>query len=130
MAATAGVRLTGRIGIGVLTRPLPGDLTAEAPAETGRREKRSRLLPAQVVLYVVMARAVFRDGYAEVTRRLTGGLRFMRAWHKEWAVPATVAISRARDRLDEAPLKMLCPSGWRCHWPWRHRPVRGSESAG
>ena len=47
MAATAGVRLTDRIGIGVLTRLLPGDLTAEIPAETGRQQKRSRLLPAQ-----------------------------------------------------------------------------------
>jgi hypothetical protein len=33
-----------------------------------------------------MAMAVFRDGYAEVMRRLTGGLQFMRAWHKEWVV--------------------------------------------
>jgi hypothetical protein len=54
-----------------------------------------------------MAMAVFRDGYEEVMRRLTGGLQFMRAWHKEWAVPTTGAISQARDRLGEAPLKML-----------------------
>ena len=57
--------------------------------------------------YFVMAMAVFRDGHEEVMRRLTGGLQFMRAWHKEWAVPTTGAISQARDRLGEAPLKML-----------------------
>jgi hypothetical protein len=51
--------------------------------------------------------AVFRDGYEGVMRRLTGGLQFMRAWHKEWVVPTTRAISKARDRLGEAPLKML-----------------------
>jgi hypothetical protein len=54
--------------------------------ETGRREKRyvfCLLMP----WYFVMGRAVFRDGYAEVKRRLTGGLPFMRAWHKEWVVP-------------------------------------------
>jgi Insertion element 4 transposase N-terminal len=55
----------------------------------------------------VMAMAVFRDGYEEVMRRLTGGLQFMRAWQREWAVPTTGAISQARDRVGEAPLKML-----------------------
>ena len=40
-------------------------------------------------------------------RRLTGGLQFMRAWQQEWVVPTTGAISQARDRLGEAPLKML-----------------------
>jgi hypothetical protein len=51
--------------------------------------------------------AVFPDGYAQVMRGATGGLQFMRAWHKEWAVPTTGAISPARDRPGEAPLKML-----------------------
>jgi hypothetical protein len=48
----------------------------------------------------------FPDGYEEVMRRLTWGPQFMRAWHKEWAVPTTGAISQARDRLGEAALKM------------------------
>jgi Insertion element 4 transposase N-terminal/Transposase DDE domain len=106
-AAVLGGRLTDRIGIGVLTRLVPRDLVDEVLAETGRREKRSRLLPAHVVVYFVMAMAVFRDGYEEVMRRLTGGLLFMRAWRQEWAVPTTGAISQARERLGEAPLKML-----------------------
>jgi hypothetical protein len=91
----------------VLTRLVPRDLVDEVLAETGRRQKRSRLLPAHVVVYFVMAMAVFRDGYEEVMRRLAGGLQFMRVWQKEWAVPTTGAISQARDRLGEAPLKML-----------------------
>jgi len=37
--------------------------------------------------YFVTAEAVFRDGHGEVLRRPTGGLQFMRAWHKEWVVP-------------------------------------------
>ena len=57
--------------------------------------------------YVVMTRAVFRNGYEELMRRLTAGLQFMRAWHKEWVMPTTGAISPARDRPAEAPLKML-----------------------
>ena len=106
-AVSGGGQLTDRIGIGVLTRLVPRDLVDEVLAETGRRQKRSRLLPAHVVVYFVMAMAIFRDGYEEVMRRLTGGLQFMRAWQKEWVVPTTGAISQARDRLGEAPLKML-----------------------
>ena len=105
--SAAGGRLTDRIAIGVLTRLVPRDLVDEVLAGTGRREKRSRLLPAHVVVYFVMAMAVFRDGYEEVTRRLTGGLAFMRAWRRDWAVPSTGAISQARERLGEAPLKVL-----------------------
>jgi hypothetical protein len=104
---TVDGRLTDKIGIGVLTRLIPRDAVDEVLAETGRREKRSRLLPAHVVVYFVIAMAVFRDGYEEVMRRLVGGLQFMRAWRKEWSVPTTGAISQARDRLGEAPLKAL-----------------------
>ena len=43
----------------------------------------------------------------EVMRRLVGGLQFMRAWRKEWSVPTTGAISQARERLGEAPMKAL-----------------------
>jgi hypothetical protein len=103
----ASGRLTDRIGIGVLTRLVPRDLVDEVLTETGRREKRSRLLPAHVVVYFVMAMAIFRDGYEEVMRRLVGGLQFMSTWQKEWAVPTTGAISQARERLGEAPLKLL-----------------------
>ena len=103
----AGGRLTDRIGIGALTRAVPRDLVNEVLAETRRREKRSRLLPAHVVVYFVMAMAIFRDGYEEVMRRLTGGLQFMRVWSQDWSVPTTGAISQARERLGEAPVKML-----------------------
>lgn len=103
----SGARLTDRIGIGVLTRMVPRDTVDEVLAETGRREKRSRLLPAHVMVYFVLAMTIFGDGYEEVMRRLIGGLQFMRAWRKEWSVPTTGAISQARDRLGEAPLKLL-----------------------
>src|SRR5258707_8969050 len=108
---TPGGLLTDRIGIGVLTRLVPRDLVDEVLAETGRREKRSRLLPAHVVVYFVMAMAVFRDGYEEVIRRLAGGLAFMRAWRKDWAVPTTRAISQGRERLGEGPGKALFGRG-------------------
>ncbi len=79
----------------------------EVLTETGKREKRDRLLPAHVVVYFVVALAVFRDGYEEVLRRLVGGLRFMAVWRDEWTVPLTSALSQARERLAEEPLKLL-----------------------
>jgi len=65
MAATGSVRLTDRIGIGVLTRLVPRDLIDEMLTENGGREKRSRVLPAHVV--------VFRDGRGGLPGRPWGG---------------------------------------------------------
>jgi hypothetical protein len=101
----AGGLLTDWIGIGVLTRLVPRWARCWPRGAGG--EKRSRLLPAHVVVYFVMAMAIFRDGYEEVMRQLTGGLAFMRPWRKDWAVPTTGAISQARERLCEAPVKAL-----------------------
>jgi hypothetical protein len=100
-------RLTDHLSIGVLTRTVPRFIVDEVLAETGRKEKRSRLLPAHVVVYFVMALALFRDGYDEVMRALVHGLRFARTWSQAWQVPSTGAMSQARVRLGEAPLKEL-----------------------
>jgi hypothetical protein len=102
------VKLTDRISIGVLTRLVPRDLVDEVIAESGRREKRSRLLPAHVVVYYVLALALFfGEAYEEVMRRLVGGLRFLKNWENVWKVPTTSAISQARSRLGAAPLAAL-----------------------
>lgn len=100
-------RLTDHLSIGVLTKTVPRFIIDEVLAETGRKEKRSRLLPAHVVVYFVMALALFRDGYDEVMRQLVHGLRFARTWSTHWAVPTTGALAQARTRLGEAPLQQL-----------------------
>ena len=102
-----GSRLTDHLSIGVLTKTVPRYLVDEVLAETGKKEKRSRLLPAHVVVYFVMALALFRDGYDEVLRALVHGLRFARTWSNAWQVPTPGAISQARVRLGEAPVKAL-----------------------
>jgi len=43
-------QLTDRIGLGVLTRLVHRDLVDEVLADTGRTERRRRLLPARVVV--------------------------------------------------------------------------------
>ena len=48
-------RLTDRIGLGVRTRLVHRDLVDEVLTDTGRTERRRRLLPARVVVYFVLA---------------------------------------------------------------------------
>jgi len=55
----------------------------------------------------VLALSLFTDGYEEVIRKLVNGLRFARVWSRQWTVPTTAALSRARTRLGEAPLRAL-----------------------
>jgi hypothetical protein len=101
-------RLTDRIGIGVIAKFVTRDLVDEVINNTGRVERRSRLLPARVVVYYVLALTLFYgDAYEEVMRKLVNGLRFLRSWRSEWQVPTTGAISQARLRLGEEPLKEL-----------------------
>jgi hypothetical protein len=107
-AAVSGVRLTDRVGVGVLTRLVDRDLVDEVLVETGRMEKRSRLLPARVVVYYVMGLCLFfGESYEEVMRLLVNGLRFLGTWRKDWTVPTTGAISQARRRLGPEPLRVL-----------------------
>jgi flagellar biosynthesis protein FliP len=82
----------------VLTKFVPRFLVDEVIAECGVTERRVRLLPAHVVVYFVMALAIFVDGYAEVIRSLVHGLRFARTWSHQWTIPSTAAISQARER--------------------------------
>ncbi|MFD8708821.1 IS4 family transposase [Kitasatospora sp. NPDC059648] len=101
----AGERLSDRIAIGVLTRTFPPGLVDEVIAETGRAEQRSRLLPARVVVYFVLAMCLFfGQGYEEVARLLGEGLGDGR---RSWRVPTTAAIGRARRRLGPEPLRVL-----------------------
>jgi Insertion element 4 transposase N-terminal/Transposase DDE domain len=91
----------------VLARTIPRELIDEVLAETDRREKRSRRLPAHVVVYFVIAMAIFRDSYEEVLRKLVNGLSFLGSWRDTWTVPTTGAISQARERLTELPMRTL-----------------------
>ncbi len=105
---SSGERLSDRIALGVLTRVFPPELVDEVVVECGRLEQRSRLLPARVVVYFVLAMCLFSgQGYEEVARLLTQGLERVRRWEKPWRVPTTAEIGRARRRLGPEPLKVL-----------------------
>ncbi len=101
-------RLTDHISIGVLTRVFPPDVVDRVVAEAGRREQRQRLLPARVVVYYVLAMALFGDSsYEEVMRQLVEGLAWDSGWQRAWAVPDKAAIFKARSRLGREPLELL-----------------------
>lgn len=86
----------------------PPELVDRVVAQAGRRERRQRLLPARVVVYYVLAMALFADAsYEEVMRRLVEGLSWESGWQSSWEVPSKVAIFLARKRLGSEPLALL-----------------------
>ena len=100
-------RLSDRVAIGVLTSTFPPSLVDSVLSATGRVEQRSRLLPARLVVYFVLAMCLFSgQSYEEVARLLTEGLR-ERRWRTGWTVPSTAAIWKARSRLGVEPVKRL-----------------------
>ena len=121
-------RLTDHIALGVLSGLIHRDLIDDVVRESGKREQRSRLLPAHVVVYYVLAlNLFFGEAYEEVMRQLVGGLRFLGNWRDGWKVPSSAAISQARARLGEAPLKLLIE---RVAAPMARAGTRGSWCRG
>ena len=101
-------RLSDRVAIGLLTRVFPPDVVDAAVAAAGRGEVRSRLMPARLTVYYVLAMCLFSgQGYEEVMRLLVGGLEWLGRWRRAWSVPSTAAIAKARARLGPEPLREL-----------------------
>ena len=86
----------------------PPELVDEVVGQAGRRERRQRLLPARVVVYYVLAMALFAESsYEEVMRQLVEGLAWESGWQRSWEVPSKVAIFLARRRLGVEALELL-----------------------
>lgn len=108
MDAKGAQRFTDHFPIGILAQSIPRDAVDEAINVTGSREKRTRLLPAHVVVYYVIALGLFfGESYDEVMRRLVGGFKFLGGWLPHWHIPTASAITQARVRLGVAPLEHL-----------------------
>lgn len=89
--------------LGELTQIIDPCLVDAVVAETAAQEQRLRLLPARVVVYFVLALAVFeRVSYTGVWEKLTAGLDKVIT-----ACPCASSLSRARRRLGTAPLRRL-----------------------
>lgn len=101
-------RLTDRVTIGLLATVFPEEAVQAAVDAAGAREERTRSLPAKLVAYLAMALWLEPDkGYVRTLRGLLDGLRWSRGGWDGYRVPSDGAVSLARYRLGEAPLRNL-----------------------
>jgi hypothetical protein len=104
----AGSRITDYISLGVVAKTFPLEKIRASLAASGKESVRQRDLPAHVVVYYVIALALYmQSSYREVLRCLLEGLQ----WLVEPAAGINVAgnsgISQARTRLGWEPVRQL-----------------------
>jgi Insertion element 4 transposase N-terminal/Transposase DDE domain len=99
-----------RVGLGLLADVVPAALVDEVLAQTGRCQVRVRRLPARVVVYFVLALALWSTlSYRQVWRQLTEHLPGL------GAAVSRSALAQARRRLGAAPVRALFD---RVRGPW------------
>lgn len=103
-----GSRITDYISLGVVAKFFPARKVHEILQATNRASIRERDLPAQVVVYYVIALALYmRSSYREVLRCLLEGVQWLLDPSVEVKVAGKSGISQARSRLGAEPLKRL-----------------------
>jgi len=103
-----GSRITDYVSLGVISKTFPPARIRAVLKATGKASIRERDLPAHVVVYYVIALALYMQcSYREVLRCLLEGVQ----WLLNPSLPMNVAgksgISQARTRLGWEPLKGL-----------------------
>jgi hypothetical protein len=107
-ALPAGSRITGYISLGVIARFFPAGKIHQILKETNRASIRERDLPAHVVIYYVIALALYmRSSYREVLRCLLEGVQWLLDPSAKVKVAGKSGISQARSRLGAEPLQKL-----------------------
>jgi Insertion element 4 transposase N-terminal/Transposase DDE domain len=104
----AGSRITDYISLGVIAKSFPVSRVHSVVAATNRTSLRQRDLPAQVVVYYVIALALYMgSSYREVLRCLLEGVRWLLGASVSLKVAGKSGISQARARLGWEPLRQL-----------------------
>jgi hypothetical protein len=104
----AGSRITDYISLGVIAKFFPLDKVREVLVETKRASVRERDLPAHIVVYYVMALALYmRSSTREVLRCLLEGVQWLLDPSALVKVAGKSGISQARSRLGAEPLRRL-----------------------
>ena len=104
----AGSRITDYISLGVIAKFFPADQVREVLKQTKRASVRERDLPAHVVVYYVIALALYmRSSYREVLRCLLEGVQWLLDPSAAVKMAGKSAISQARSRLGAEPVKRL-----------------------
>ena len=103
-----GSRITDYISLGVVAKSFPVDTVKSVLEATGRSSRRQRDLPAHVVVYYIIALALYmQSSYREVLRCLLEGIQWLLNPSARIKVTGKSGISQARTRLGVEPLKQL-----------------------
>lgn len=103
-----GTRITDYISLGVLTKTFPVKTIESVLQQTGKTSRRQRELPAHVVLYYVIALALYmQSSYREVLRCLLEGIQWLMGPRATIKVTGKSGISQARTRLGLEPVRQL-----------------------
>ena len=101
-------RITDYISLGVITSVFPEKAIRSALTESGKSSIRERDLPAHVVMYYVIAQALFMQvSQREVLRCLLEGVRWLFGPKIPIKVTGKSGISQARTRLGWEPVRQL-----------------------
>ena len=104
----AGSRITDYISLGVIAKFFPRATVHAMLEQTGRTSVRERDLPAHVVVYYVIALALYmRSSYREVLRCLLEGVQWLLDPSVSIKVAGKSGISQARTRLGAEPMRAL-----------------------
>jgi len=136
----AGPRITDYISLGVVANTFPRKTVERVLQETGKASKRQRDLPAHVMVYYVIALALYMQvSYREVLRCLLEGVQWLMGPEAVVKVAGKSGISQARTRLGSEPLRQLhdrmvkpiarkrTKGSW--YGPWRLVSLDGSTMA-
>ena len=103
-----GSRITDYISLGVLTKAIPMERIQSVLKQTGKASQRQRDLPAHVVVYYVIALALYmQSSYREVLRCLLEGIQWLTDPTAALKVAGKSGISQARTRLGSEPVRQL-----------------------
>ena len=104
----AGSRITDYVSLGVVAKTFSLDKIRGVLVATQKQSVRQRDLPAHVVVYYVIALALYmQSSYREVLRCLLEGIQWLREPSAEINVAGNSGISQARTRLGWEPLRQL-----------------------
>ena len=103
-----GSRITDYISLGVIAKTFPVERIQAALTTTGKASRRQRDLPAHVVVYYVIALALYmQSSYREVLRCLLEGIQWLVEPGEKVKVAGNSGISQARTRLGASPVRQL-----------------------
>lgn len=103
-----GLRVSDLLSMGLLASRIPRETVMGVLEDTGRQSKRIRQLPAHVMVYYVVAMALYMNvAYEEVLRCLVEGLEWLGEPAERLRNTGRSAISQARARLGFEPMERI-----------------------